>query len=354
MIKKLNLENFRGFSYIELPDLGKINIISGKNNSGKSSILEGVFLALDYKSPDSFAVLNNFRGLPVLTLTSSAILWEPLFYNFVKSKDLIIRLGFEDRELTLKYSWDEAFAIANNSTSVLKQFVSSAQSKYSLKFQFMYGDILETGHFVVGSQGIFRNVEHEQNSFFQLPVVNYLHSSRGSNNNLVAELFGVAVRKDKKKQIIEILKIIDDSLSDIATVVSGDQSQVYANVSGQWLPLRLAGDGFDRLLLIVALLIANPKSILLVDEIESGFHYSVYDKFWEAVMKVANEQNCQVIATTHSYECLDSAVNTAKNIEMQDDFCYFRLGKDKKGESVAYRYSADLLSSATDDNLEVR
>ena len=92
----------------------------------------------------------------------------------------------------------------------------------------------------------------------------------------------------------------------------------------------------------------------MIDEIDAGFHYSVYDKFWEAVMAVAKEQNCQVIATTHSYECLDSAVNTVKRVGMQDEFCYFRLGKNKKGESIAYRYSADLLSSATDDNLEVR
>ena len=92
----------------------------------------------------------------------------------------------------------------------------------------------------------------------------------------------------------------------------------------------------------------------MIDEIDAGFHYSVYDTFWEAVMAVAKEQNCQVIATTHSYECLDSAVNTVKRVGMQNEFCYFRLGKNKKGEPTAYRYSADLLSSATDDNLEVR
>ena len=107
----------------------------------------------------------------------------------------------------------------------------------------------------------------------------------------------MAVRKNKKGQIIDILKIIDDSISDMAAVVSLDQSQLYANVQGQWLPLRLAGDGFDRLLLIIAALIAYPDSILMIDEIDSGFHYSVYDKFWEAVMAGAKEQNCQVIAT---------------------------------------------------------
>ena len=352
MIKQVNLENFRGFSSIELSDLRKFSIISGKNNSGKSSILEGVFLALDYRAPDSFAVLNNVRGLPVLT--SPAVLWEPLFFNLLKSNDITINLKFEDKELELKYSWDDSFALANDAPAMLGQFISSTQATYSLKFSFTYGDILENGHFVMGSQGIFRNMEREQNSFIQLPVIQYFHSSRGNSNSLVAELFGIAVRKNKKNQIIDILKIIDNSISDMAAVVSLDQSQLYANVRGQWLPLRLAGDGFDRLLLIVASLIAYPNSILMVDEIDAGFHYSVYEKFWEAVMNVAEEQNCQIIATTHSYDFLESAVRTVKKIEKQDDFCYFRLGKDKKGEAVAHRYSADLLYSATEENLEVR
>lgn len=206
----------------------------------------------------------------------------------------------------------------------------------------------------MGTQGIFRNIEHEQKTFTPLPVIQYFHSSRSNSNALIAELFGMSVRKNKKSQVIDIIKIIDNSISDMAAVVSLDQSQLYANVRGQWLPLRLAGDGFDRLLLIVASLIAYPNSILMIDEIDAGFHYSVYDKFLEAVMTVAREHNCQVIATTHSYDCLDSAVNTVKRVGMQNEFCYFRLGKNKKGEPTAYRYSADLLSSATDDNLEVR
>ena len=352
MIREVNLENFRGFSHIVFSDFGRMTLISGKNNSGKSSVLEGIFLALDYRAPDSFAVLNSVRGLPVLT--SPAVLWEPLFFNLLKKNDIIISLKFENSELKLKYSWDDAFALSNETPAVLNQFISSAQPTYSLKFSFVYGNISESGHFVMGAQGIFRNMEREQNPFTSLPIIQYFHSSRGNSNALIAELFGIVVRKNKKNQIIDILRIIDDSISDMAAVVSLDQSQLYANVRGQWLPLRLAGDGFDRLLLIIASLIAYPNSILMIDEIDAGFHYSVYDKFWEAVMNVAKEQNCQLIATTHSYECLDSAVSTVKRVGMQDDFCYFRLGKNKNGESVAYRYSADLLSSATDDNLEVR
>ena len=127
MIKQVNLENFRGFNYIELPDLEKITLISGKNNSGKSSVLEGIFLALDYRAPDSFAVLNSVRGLPVLT--SPAVLWEPLFFNLLKKNDISINLKFEDRELKLKYSWDLKTVIAQ---CALNTFYSSVRILFSI------------------------------------------------------------------------------------------------------------------------------------------------------------------------------------------------------------------------------
>lgn len=166
-----------GLAILFFSDLEKITLISGKNNSGKSSLLEGIFLALDYRAPDSFAVLNSVRGLSALT--SPAVLWEPLFFNLLKKNDISINLKFEDRELKLKYLWDDSFALSSETPAVLNQFISSAQPTYRLKFSFVYGDISENGHFVMGTQGIFRNMEREQNPFTPLPVIQYFHSSRG-------------------------------------------------------------------------------------------------------------------------------------------------------------------------------
>ncbi len=58
MIENIKLENFRGFKEIELTDLRRISLISGKNNSGKSSVLEGVFLFLDHLAPESFVKIK--------------------------------------------------------------------------------------------------------------------------------------------------------------------------------------------------------------------------------------------------------------------------------------------------------
>lgn len=46
MIESIKFENFCGFESLELSDMRPITLISGKNNVGKSSVLEGVFLLL--------------------------------------------------------------------------------------------------------------------------------------------------------------------------------------------------------------------------------------------------------------------------------------------------------------------
>ena len=49
------------------------------------------------------------------------------------------------------------------------------------------------------------------------------------------------------------------------------------------LPIPLMGEGLRRLLSLL-LAIANLKDgIVLIDEIENGFHYSVHKKVWQAI-----------------------------------------------------------------------
>ncbi|HFB99193.1 MAG TPA: hypothetical protein ENJ53_00170, partial [Phaeodactylibacter sp.] len=42
MIDKLNISNFMTFEKLEIPVLKRVNLIAGKNNSGKTSLLEAI------------------------------------------------------------------------------------------------------------------------------------------------------------------------------------------------------------------------------------------------------------------------------------------------------------------------
>jgi AAA15 family ATPase/GTPase len=48
---KIHIQNFRGLKDIEIKGTKKINILLGANNSGKSSVLEGIFLIIGMSNP---------------------------------------------------------------------------------------------------------------------------------------------------------------------------------------------------------------------------------------------------------------------------------------------------------------
>ena len=356
MISNISFQNFRGLKDINLSDLRRITLISGKNNAGKSSILEGIFLLFDHTAPESFLKINRFRGLPISA--DPVNLWAPMFYGLNTNEPLSIQIDLNNVETHLQYSKDDSFIPSDASGTpqdIFNQFVTSAKSTYTLKFKFSHGNYLEDGHFIVSTTGVMRNIStNKQNDqLLPLPYVQFINSSIVSTDNIITDWFGKLELDGKKQQIIEILKIIDMSISDVSTIALQGQIQLYAKTGKKLLPLKLAGDGINKLLFIVLAIIANPNSIVLIDEIDTGFHYSMYSKLWEVVATVAKNNNCQVIATTHSYECIDGAIDGIEGADMADDFCYYRVERTNEGNR-AYRYSSNLVRSAINSSMEVR
>ncbi|MBQ6148642.1 MAG: AAA family ATPase, partial [Oscillospiraceae bacterium] len=65
MINSVAFYNFRGLKHLELSELSQITLLTGRNNAGKSSVLEGIFLLMDHSAAESFGKINNFRGIYV-------------------------------------------------------------------------------------------------------------------------------------------------------------------------------------------------------------------------------------------------------------------------------------------------
>ncbi len=45
MIEEISIRNFRCFKHLEVPDLKKVDLLVGKNSSGKSAFMESLFLS---------------------------------------------------------------------------------------------------------------------------------------------------------------------------------------------------------------------------------------------------------------------------------------------------------------------
>ena len=62
MITTLNIHNFRCFPDLSVTDMAPITLLGGRNNSGKSAILEAIFLAFGYRSANVFLALAAGRN----------------------------------------------------------------------------------------------------------------------------------------------------------------------------------------------------------------------------------------------------------------------------------------------------
>ena len=110
MLKNLNIENFRGIQKLNISDMRRFVLLSGKNNVGKSTVLEAGFLMMDHLSPDSFTRMNSFRG--VNTLSNEVTIWEPLFYQMNPDHIIKIQAQRDNDSLKLSYSKDDSFISA--------------------------------------------------------------------------------------------------------------------------------------------------------------------------------------------------------------------------------------------------
>jgi len=352
MITRMSIENFRGFERIELSGMSRVCLISGKNNVGKSTLLDALFLLMDHSSNDSFAKLNGFRGQQA---SDSTALWEPLFYDMDSNRQIRLSIDDDSRQSSLTYDKDTTYLPASDNSfpeDVLAQFRTATRGSYSLRFRFVDGEYEEQGHFFAAPNGVLRQMKTNQlgNEIRYLKPTRFLNASFSRSLEGVPDGIGRLELQDRKQVVISILKKLDPSIEDILTVSRLGITQLHVRTHDRWVPIQFAGDGVLRLLQVCLALLENENSLLLIDEIETGLHFSVYDSLWKAVEELSGQTGCQVIATTHSYEMIAAAQSS---IADEDAFSYYRLGRAANG-IAAYRYSHSMLGDALASEMEVR
>ena len=352
MIQNLHVENFRGLESLTMENLGRITLISGKNNIGKSTLLEALFLMMDHSSNDSFMKINGFRGSSVSGIHT---LWETLFYAMDTDRQIIIKVDEPDSSSCLLYKKDQDYIPVEGNgvpNEILAQFRSSTKNTYSLFFTFDKDDYHEEGHFSMNGINSLRQISTSLagNEIITLKPTQYINPVFSRITENVLDGVGKLELRGEKNLIISILKELDPSVEDILTLAINGLTQLYLRKEGKLIPLQYTGDGLVKLLNICIAIIERRDGLLLIDEIETGLHYSMYKKLWSIIDKLSDKSRCQIVATTHSYE-LVSAVKDG--IEKSSDFSYFRMGQ-KKNVVSSFRYSYEMLSNAVSSDMEVR
>lgn len=356
MINRITLENFRGFRSFSVP-LTKFTLFGGKNNSGKTSLLEAFFFNYSHLDPNCFFKMNYLRHMNDQPLFTAERLWEPLFYDFDSQKPLKIKLEREDRTSEL--------IMFKNSVSTIPQDMyanipaggvlpNSFLNNYPLAFTYKVAEYEEKGNYLIHGNVVHTQVEKQNEEKVTSQMILLFKSETFLDTNIVAQWFGQLVLGDKKKLVIDALKCFDKEIVDIQTIVKGSYGYLYAIFeNGKKMPVSYMGDGMNRMLNILLGILSNPGSIILLDEVENGFHYSMYQQLWRLIGSAAVDNDCQIVANTHSWDMLQGAMDGLKSIEQDKYLSYIRL--DSNNHAIkAHLFSSDLLDYALSSEVEVR
>ncbi|MGI6395570.1 MAG: AAA family ATPase [bacterium] len=349
MVDRIKIENFKCLKNFELDSVKRVNLIGGRNNSGKSTILEALFFFFDRLAADNTLKHFAWRGIHNIELDPEKV-WTPLFYNFDTANNIKIKLNKDTMKVAVntKYMPKQV----NNKGNVSLREIGNISNQKNLSLQITVernNNEIFKSHIALNNG--MNNFVDKDNS--ELVKATYISSRTLNLSNLTEEFSKIDI-KGKVHELVEDLKCIDERFESLSLNTLGKEPAIHAKIANVdiKIPAALMGDGINKLLSIILKVMTCQDGVVLIDEIENGFHYSSMPKIWRIINNLSEKYNCQIFATTHSYECLEKACESFK--DSPDSFQYIRMAKDKNGEIIPKVFEYETLKSAIENNLEVR
>ncbi|KIM05442.1 MAG: hypothetical protein KN64_02875 [Sulfurovum sp. AS07-7] len=311
-IKNIEIKNFKLFKDFKAEGFGKVNLIGGKNNVGKTAFMEAVYVNVHSESIEH------------LTYALYACTHNRNYLEYVNNKEPSVKKILDAIQ----------FYESESNIKTVKFEVISINGKKKYKF--------------------FDDIEINKNEFSE----DYKHADNiefidnfGFTNYELKLVYEAVQIKDKEEVLYEYINEFDKNILNFK-IIGGDKPQC-KKIKGDYQDLNEFGDGLKHYISIICSLYACVNGYLFIDEIDNGIHYTKLDELWEIILTVSKEQSVQVFATTHSKECIESYARVAKRLE-DYDVKYIKLSKLKDGSIYAGVRDFDMLQYVIDDEHEVR
>ena len=360
-VPSLAIEGFRGVSSLELPRLGRITLLAGRNGVGKTTVLEAVRMYASRGHMGAlFEILDTREEYRPGDDEIVHVDFSSLFHDGGRAqKPKPIRIGPGSEDLILGLVDPEPDDDSQGSAFDGSKVLSVQIGKHHIKVPgISYVEYQQWKRPTrLGREAIPRS-----DAWPPAIQIETLGPGLLENSDL-AGFWDTVALTDGEELAVEALRIVLGDDVERLTVVGdgkphlvgissrGRRALVKLRSSRDPVPLKRLGDGANRLLGI-ALALANCRDgILLIDEAENGIHYSVQADMWRMVFRAAERANVQVIAATHSWDCVTGFAAAA--IESESDGVLYRL-EEVDGELYAVHYPEDELEVAARQRIEVR
>jgi energy-coupling factor transporter ATP-binding protein EcfA2 len=361
----VSVEDYRALKRLEIRHLARVNVIGGMNGAGKTSLLEALFMLLNLGDP-----LKLVRPLLMHGLVSNVDLTKRLLFHRNSS---CIRISASTRigpfELQSRYESQPLAGITPASVAMgapPSQSAPNTEAGIQISRPATMGFTVTTS--LNGQEEITRYMDalqpgtppgvtaNRQGALIApLPQALLVPRAGIGNPHDQATWYTSLAQNGRKGQLLALAQAVLPKIQDVTLLHFGGTPQICGvlDEARTYLPISLMGEGASIAIGIVLALLDMSEGVLLLDEFDTALHYSVLEQVWALVGQFARDTNSQIIAVTHSQDCIEAATRAFEGTEYEDDLQYIRLDKLEQ-EVKATDYSTQSLADAMEGAWEVR
>lgn len=358
--EKIEIKNFRCFKDTKIDRLSDFNIFVGKNASGKTSMLEAIFVHSGMYNPDLTLRVNSFRGIDFFRLDvfkSDEIPWKFIFSNLELENKIEIKTKGLNGECKTEFSTlnlAEKIDLINKNRAYFQNFqIYSPEKTHILKMISVINKEKKENYLILTPNGL---------NTYQIPYppsfkTTIITSRLVLNYQQIADNFSqVQTNRKLLDLLIDVLRIFEPNLQDLRiSMYGGTVPLIYAYLTTikEPIPINYVSEGLSRALELFLTIMNTNEGVVLIDEIENGIHHSLLQKYMIFILNLIEKFNIQIFATTHSYEAIQAAYLAATNENKNENVKIYRFEKEESNISII-EYTSDEISTALDMELEIR
>ena len=339
--------HYRGIDGLSLPKLSRVNLITGANGVGKTALIEAIWLFMGRYHP------RLLWSGTVQRLTNPTAIVNPV--SELSGDSIELQGTDNEREGQWKVIFDH---------EPVEQFVPEPHR---------LGEDIEApfaGRLQIWIDG--EEIDAKSDSIYRTPKGTVLYKRptppSGKQSYAIIEgtrrqletskddlkIYSDMVREGRKDDLANAVSFILPNIKDVQILMDENRESYFSAITnnGAQRPLEDLGGGVVRLLKLYLDFFGARNSLVLIDEVENGLHYSVLRDLWARIRTWTHEWNVQFIATTHSAECIDAAMEAFA--DEPNDLSIHNLFENESGNIKAATFTGEALEGARNLHLEVR